>query len=456
MNKIWTVAIREFQKTVFTKAFILGTFVFPVLVWTAFPIVMSLTRDAVPPLGGTLAVIVDSEEFAVNLRREFAPDEAAESADAERKKEALEKVFEDPKSALADEKVMKQLAEEERIPVNVKLAFHNSNADVNSLREQVASGDLIGLVIVPSEILSPDQNEDSDSVVKIIFSDDIKHQHTRLLKDRISEAVIEVRVIAQGGEVESLRSLMRRPPFVTAGVDVSGMEKEDTTGIQRVLPIFFMVLLWLATMTSGQYILSSTVEEKSTKVIEVLLSAVSPFQLMTGRILGEFFVGCIVLVMYGGAGVAALVAFATLDLINPVHLIYFALYFVIAYLVLACVMASVGSAVNDMVEAQTLMMPIMFIFMLGPMLVMMPALQNPNGIVANVLSFVPPFIPYVMMVRIPSGEVPIWQIPVSLLVGACSVYASVWIASRIFRIGVMMRGKAPGIMQLLQWIRRID
>ena len=450
MNKIWTVAAREFHKTVFTKAFILGTFVFPIVVWAAFPIVVSITKEAVPELEGSLAVVSDSAELHTSLRREFDAGDTTE----EDRKAAMDEVFENPKEALANEELVKKLAEE-AVPMRVGLEFHPSAGEIEALRDKVASGELIGVAVIPDALLEPVAFDD-EPVLKIVFSDEVKHQHVGILRNRISEAVVDVRVQAGGGDVEALRALMRRPQFATAGIDESGEEKQDTTGLQRVLPIFFMILLWLATMTSGQYILSSTVEEKSTKVIEVLLSAVSPMQLMSGRILGEFLVACLVLAMYGGAGIAALGAFATLDLIDPIHLVYFGIYFVIAYLVLASVMACIGSAVNDMVEAQTLMMPVMMIFIMGPMLVMVPASQDPGGLIANLLSFIPPFIPYVMMVRIPSGEVPFWQIVASLVVGGCSVYISIWMASRIFRIGVMVRGKAPNIFQLLRWIGRTD
>ncbi len=125
-------------------------------------------------------------------------------------------------------------------------------------------------------------------------------------------------------------------------------------GAEHLLPAAFMVLLLMSVMTSGQYLLTSTVEEKSNRVVEVLLSAVSPMELMTGKILGQMAVGLLVLLLYAGLGLAALVSFATLGLLDPVLVVYLLIFYVLAYFTFAAMMAAVGSAVNEMREAQTL------------------------------------------------------------------------------------------------------
>ncbi len=120
-----------------------------------------------------------------------------------------------------------------------------------------------------------------------------------------------------------------------------------------------MLLLWIATFTAGQYLLSGTIEEKSNRVMEVLLSAASPMQLMVGKIIGKGAVGALLLLLYGGAGILALVAFALSYLIQWHTLGLVAVYFVLAYVTIACMMSAVGAAVTEITEAQSLLGPIM-------------------------------------------------------------------------------------------------
>jgi ABC-2 type transport system permease protein len=134
-------------------------------------------------------------------------------------------------------------------------------------------------------------------------------------------------------------------------------------------------------------------------------------------------------------------------------LVYVAVYFVIAYFIIASLMAAVGSAVNEIAEAQSLMAPIMMILIV-PMLLWMPIMRNPNSTFAQVCSFVPLINPFVMVLRVSGSEpVPMWQIPASMLVGVITVIVMVYLAAKIFRIGVLMYGKPPNFATLVRWVR---
>jgi ABC-2 type transport system permease protein len=215
------------------------------------------------------------------------------------------------------------------------------------------------------------------------------------------------------------------------------------------------MLLWIATFTSGQYLLTTTIEEKSNKVMEVLLSAVSPMQLLGGKILGQAGVSAVILLMYGSAVMAGLLAFALGDLVPVLHLVLFAIYFVIAYFMIATIMAAVGSAVNELRDAQSLMGPIMLVMVI-PMIIWPVLSEHPNGMLATITSFTPPLLPFVMILRVTASTEPIaiWQIVLSIGVGIVSVVAMIWMCARIFRIGVLMQGKPPSILQLAKWIRQ--
>jgi ABC-2 type transport system permease protein len=206
-------------------------------------------------------------------------------------------------------------------------------------------------------------------------------------------------------------------------------------------------------MLSGQYLLTTTVEEKSNRVVEVLLSAASPMELMVGKILGQLCVGLLVLVLYLGLGILALLSFASLGLLDPVLIVFLLVFYLLAYLSIGAFMAAVGSAVNEMREAQGLMTPAMLVIMI-PWFLWMPISQDPNSTIATVLSFIPPLSNFVIMLRLASTTPPpLWQTLLSMVVGAAGGVASLWFAAKVFRIGLLMYGKPPTFGTLLRWVR---
>jgi ABC-2 type transport system permease protein len=214
-----------------------------------------------------------------------------------------------------------------------------------------------------------------------------------------------------------------------------------------------MAVLMISVMIGGQYLLTTTVEEKSSRVVEVLLSALSPMQLMTGKILGQLCVGLTILLIYSSVGGGALILYGLADLIGLVPLIYMIVFFLIAYVTVGALMAAVGSAVNDMREAQSLQGPVM-ITLIIPYMLWFPISRDPNSLFATIISFLPPVNPFVMMLRITSTEPPpTWQVLLSILVGLLGVYVAVWAAAKVFRIGLLMFGKPPNLVTLVRWVR---
>ena len=220
-----------------------------------------------------------------------------------------------------------------------------------------------------------------------------------------------------------------------------------------VMPLAFIGLVLMSVMVSGQYLLTTTIEEKQSRVVEMLLSAVSPMELMTGKILGQFCVGLVVLVLYSGIGLVALVSFAVSGVLDTSLVLYLFVSYVIAYFVIASLMAAVGAAVNELREAQTLMTPLMVIVMVA-WLLWLPISRNPDSMLALVTSFLPPVNTFAMLLRITSSSPPpTWQILLSLAIGVASVFAALWFAGKVFRIGLLMHGKPPNLRTLVQWSR---
>ena len=268
----------------------------------------------------------------------------------------------------------------------------------------------------------------------------------------MTTAIRHTRLVAAELDPERMKTLTNVRAPRTKEVTESG--ERTSIGEARIFISFgFMAVLMISVMIGGQYLLTTTVEEKSSRVVEVLLSALSPMQLMAGKIMGQLCVGLTILVIYGSIGGGALILFGLADLLGFLSLIYLMIFFLIAYVTVGALMAAIGSAVNDMREAQALQGPVMIGLMI-PYMLWFPISRDPNSTFATVVSFIPPVNPFVMMLRITSTEPPpTWQVLLSILVGLAGVWVAVWAAAKIFRIGLLMFGKPPNFLTLLRWVR---
>ncbi|MEZ6165694.1 MAG: ABC transporter permease, partial [Phycisphaerales bacterium] len=231
-------------------------------------------------------------------------------------------------------------------------------------------------------------------------------------------------------------------------------EKKASTGITTfIIPMVSLILLLIASMTGGQYLLTTTVEEKSNRVVEVILSACSPMELMTGKILGQMFVGLSLLVVYSWLGVFALIYMERMDLISWSTIVLIFVFFILAYFMFASLMAAIGSAVNEMREAQSLMTPVILLMMV-PYFFFMPVIRAPNSMLSTVTSFIPPISPFIMIMRVASNDPPpVWQTALVILVNAVAVVVFLWFAAKVFRVGLLMFGKPPNLRTLIKWVR---
>ena len=227
-------------------------------------------------------------------------------------------------------------------------------------------------------------------------------------------------------------------------------------------PMVFVYILWIAIFSITQGLLTSTIEEKSTRISEVLLSSVSPVQLMAGKILGVAGTGLLMITTWLLTAYAAvkivptwLGAPASLDLTpilnDPLLITSFVVYFLLGYLLYSAILIGIGSVVNTIQEAQALMMPVMMTLML-PLVAMMPIGRDPNGTFAKVMSYIPPFTPFVMMNRA-AGPPTLMEYVVTTLLLVGAIAGMLWASAKIFRIGILMTGKPPKAMEIWQWVR---
>ncbi len=255
-------------------------------------------------------------------------------------------------------------------------------------------------------------------------------------------------------------------PLIFEGVQISREGKEEevnTTDIARQwAPVVFVYMLWISILINTQMLITNTIEEKSNKLVEVLLSSISPIALMAGKIIGiaatgltiigswaivafTFFVG-----LPKMAGVELPIDFSSV-LSDPVFLGSFLIYFLLGYLLYAALLVGLGAMCNNLKEAQNLMMPVQMIQML-PLLLMIPISRDPNGTLAVVLSYIPPLTPFVMMNRAAGPPSQFEYIATTVLL-VLSIIAAFWLAAKLFRIGILLTGKAPGLITIAKLLR---
>ena len=464
LRKIVHIAWREIRYTALTPAFLLGVVGVPIAMLGLIVLYPLLLSQEARPLEGTLAIVDPSglvgTQVEIILEEDRLEEEAAKKLEETLKKLPLDGALQNAGGGMS---LFRPNIDLFKTEINLELLVVLDPEELPRLKDRLQAGELVGIAVIPDELLDvtadlealPDDEEllARHESFELFLTQDSAPNQTNALEDVLKQAVVEAR--AQLGDIdyETVQRILTRPGVRAIRVSESG-ENPENIKIRMILPIVLMMLLWVSTLTSGNYILTSTIEEKSNRVMEVLLSAVSPMQLMTGQLLGQSVVASFMMVMYGGMAILGLFAIAMADLISVGLIVLSLCYFAIAYFMVASIMAAIGSAVNDLRDAQSLMGPAMIILIL-PMILWMPITNNPESALAVVTGFIPPLIPFVMILRIASSSeaIPIWQIVLSLTLGGLSVVAMLWMCARIFRVGVLMQGKPPSPLELLRWMR---
>lgn len=471
VRKVLDVAQREFIATVLTKGFIFGVLVPPVLMIGLVMVIPMLMNQKPPRTEGRVAIIDRTGVAADGIRAELSP-ERLNATREERRKMAREMATKAaPIQAPGMDSAMDQALDQalgEGPSLSIELLAPDADLDAakaeipttRSKTHLLGKDPRLALVLIPPGAVDRDRAEPADdeqsdptyTPFELYTTPSLDIEVKNIIENAAERAIVDARIAAAGLKADDIRALISTPRSKSVTVTQSG--DRNTSEIAKMLvPGAFMILLWVSVFTAGQSLLTSTIEEKSSRVMEVLLSAVSPLELMCGKILGQMGVGMLILGLYGGVGVAALIALAMADLIDPMNLVYLAVYFLIAYVLIASLMTAIGSAVSDLREAQSLMGPVMFVLII-PMMLWMPIMRNPNSAFAQVCSFLPPISPFVMVLRLGGSEpVPAWQVPATMVVGAVSVGVALWATAKIFRIGVLMYGKPPNFRTLLSWVR---
>ncbi len=266
----------------------------------------------------------------------------------------------------------------------------------------------------------------------------------------IEEVIFEHRLISKGLDTAQIKKLIAHVDLKSMKVSESGEKESGLLETMASAYMMIMVLMFLV-MTTGQILIRSVVEEKSNRVIEVLLSSCSARDLMTGKILGLSGLGILQLLIWGSIGLGlALKSGANIFELQSVLLSM--VYVVLGYFLYAAIFVAAGSPVTTEQEAQqiTSYVSLLLVF---PMVLIMPAMQNPDSAIIRILSYIPLFTPSFMVLRVSIQMPPLWEILTTVGLLLASTVFMMWVAGKIFRVAILVYGKRPSIPELIRWIR---
>jgi ABC-2 type transport system permease protein len=504
MNKVLHAAMREYKATALTKAFFFGAVVFPLVFFGAIVLASAsgIFDSEKPPLEGRIAVvdgtggaIADQVAAALDPEvREQRLEEARALLKQQRATNPLLAMVPEEQLDLGMEAALKALGLDRDMKVGVEVL--GADATIASLGERLspdAEEPLLAYAVVGTRSLelpppkaqieqtikemgvevtdelraqmgldepAPDLGGGPETLrageLRIVHQKDLDPDYVSLIRREFVRAVEDERYRRRDINPQLVRQLEAQSPIaLTYMVGEDGSEEESTAGVSRLLPLAFFFLLYMSVLTGGTYLFYGTLEEKGSRVMEVLLSAVSPMQLMVGKIIGQGLVGLTMLGIYVAIGLFAVERFDYWSAVPAEALVWMLPYFLMAYLFFGALYIAIGSAVTEIREASALQAPLLMLILVL-IVILFPILENPGSPVARVMSYFPPTTPFVMVMRLsqPSHVVPWWEIAATGVLGFAGVLFTVWLAAKIFRVGVLMYGKPPSFGTLLKWVRQ--
>lgn len=432
MRKMFAVFKREYLQAVKKKMFIIMTFLMPVLMIALFVLPsMMMSRG----MGEKKVAVLDGTG---ELAAAFAV-----------KKDPL-----DVKIGRRGADIPQQL-QIQHIDMKGQDVEKAAQPYFDRLTKSKGEDKLDGVFLVPREALT--SGETKLKYYSRSATDMITQER---LSSRVNRAVQQHRLAGRGIDASELEKLMTDLDVEAVQLSKSGEQKKG--GAANFFVGFILTaLLIIPSFVYGLEIMRGIIQEKTDRVIEVLVSSMSPSQLLIGKILGVAAVGltqiAVWLIMGAIAGgiaatTAALAGENILQLLRFSTFVYFTIFFILAYLTYVCVYAIGGAVCNSEKEAQQLIAPISMVMML-PWFLLVGIITNPDSSLSVGFSLAPVFGPMTMYVRTLVAEPPLWHIALSIAISLATIAVFFWATAKIFRVGILSYGKRPTIPELWRWIK---
>ena len=442
MKKLFAVIKREYVQRVRTKFFVIATILGP-LMMAAFMVVPALMFGIRAGGPTRLAIVDQTGKMYSRVALEI------NSAQALRDEEASQ---DEPPPALNSDP--KQRAEQAGRALPSYYAVEQvavDNRPIEEIRKQldarVQQKQLDGYVILPPDLLQSGQPEFYVRNTADLFT----KGH---VAGAISRAVSSQRM-ADNNIDEQLVRRMREPVHLrTFAAGARGSESKGEASFFLVFGVG--LLIYICVLLYGQFVLGAVIEEKETRIAEILFSSMRSFPLMMGKLIGVSLVALTQLTIWAmtfiGISIWAAGSSIPIPHISPMILFYFGIYFLMGYFIYATVYAVVGSMVTTTQEGGQVALPVVLMLVAGFYL-SFNIIRSPNSSLAFWASMFPFFSPITMLVRIVTETPPLWQILLSLGIGFATATGLIWLASRIYRVGMLMYGKKATIPEVIRWVR---
>ncbi len=462
MDKTWTILKSEFRRRVWTKSFVLVTLLAPFGLLAFFGLMGAVGFFAAQSTFDSVddeTITADSSEViaVVDESGRFLPALRAAAGDS--------------------------------------LRLVASDAPPDSLRNAVRQGRYRGVLVLPASLLQDSARAvylttqtgagafeaalagaassaalpGADSVQAAALFSAGEAEEPGAWRRALGAAVRHVRLAARGVPPEVVGLLERAVVVGAEALPRTGAVEQAGPGVEAIYSIVGYVMgfvIYFAVLMYGVKVMQGVIEEKQSRVVEVIISSVRPFQLLMGKVLGIGAVGLLQmsawsLFVIAGTMVVGNVAASfvnvgalgvALPAFPPALLVWFLLFFLGGYLLYASLFAALGSTVEKQQDAQGLNAVIVLLLVL-PMSCIGFVVGDPNSTFAVVTSLIPLFSPILMPVRVAVAGVPFWEVALSFVLLMGTFVGAVWLSSRIYRVGILMYGKKPGLAELVRWVR---
>jgi ABC-2 type transport system permease protein len=440
------VAQREYLTRVKSLGFWLATLVLPVFI-AAISILPTLFMFK--SVSAHRVVVVDeSGELGVGLIARLAP------PPHEQAKDELEAAGDRAGEGL-EQRIERQIEDSGRFELTLERPAASLEAQQEELNSRVLEGELDAWIWIAGDALESSRVEYHAASVSNFITQD-------RLQDALSAVARERRYRDAGLDPEQIHELARPVRLSTFRVTEEGGEEEGAeAGLILAYALFF--LLYMVLVFYGQQVMNGVIEEKSSRIVEVVVSTVRPFELLMGKLVGiccaaltQLAVWLATMVAFTLPGVVAAMAWIPDEVDVPTLslglVIHFLLLFLLGFFVFSSLYAAVGSAFNNVQEAQQ-WAGFIVIFLVAPVLFFWLVINDPDSTVSVVASLIPMFTPLLMMLRIAIKTPPVWQIALGYLLTTAFTFFLIWLSARIYRTGILMYGKKPTLKELWRWVR---
>ncbi len=427
MKKLITIIKREYLTRVRTKGFIIGTILMPVFI-LGISIVPALVTVITSEEQKTIAVIDFTQKAYEGLQRELD-----QTNDAGQRIYLLKRLIVKPENL---EPVKQELIKE------------------------VDQEKFFGILIIPPDVFETNRVE--------YYAKNVSNfRQNQQIQDAVSRVIREIRIRQAGLDQELVESITREVNLTTFKIGPGG-EKKEERGQTFIVAYILVFFLYMAMILYGNFVLRAVIEDKSSRVVELLVSSIDPFKLMAGKIFGVGAVGLTQFIIWALAAALIMVysgALLGLFGVDPTGknlpileldmtiLVYFVVFFVLGYILYATLYAAIGAMVNSEQEAQQLISPLILLLVI-PMIMIAYIIGNPHTPTSIAFSMIPFFSPMIMFTRIVVDVPPTIEILVSIGILIASILLLIYLSAKIFRVGILMYGKRPTLPEVMRWIRQ--